>query len=120
MFGYVIGGLCSTPIQAPTTPVCCLSNTGEVDGLLRVFQETKETPTDSKHLSPDNQKALTLYQESVTREENGHYRVCLPRREPNLNLGHSRKQAVQRFESNRHLLQKQDKWEDFTKAVADY
>ena len=101
VFGWVIGGFCSTPSQAATTHVCCHSQSGEADQLFKAFWEIEEPPTSEVHLTEDDQRAMDMFKNTVSRDADGRYVVNLPRAGPKMDLGHSRQQALRRFYSNR-------------------
>ena len=55
-------------------------------------------------LSLEEQSALDYFQDTVTREDDGRYRVSIPKKENAPSLGHSKPQAVCRYEQNYKIL----------------
>lgn len=121
MFGWVVGGRCETPAQAVTAHICCKATVdSRTDELLKAFWEAEEPPTKGPSLSPEEQSALEHFRDHTTHGPDGRYCVRLPRREDAPTLGHSRMQAIRRYEQNARSLKKKGKWEDFERAVSEY
>ncbi len=84
-----------------TAHICCRASIdADTNDLLRAFWETEEPPSDVDQLSHDDQIAITHFKDSVSREKDGRYTVQLSRRETAPPLGHSRSQAIRRYEQN--------------------
>ena len=77
MFGWVISGYCESPSQAVTAHICCRAEiSSKTDELLRAFFELEEPPSDAQNLSPDEQLAVTHFQDTISRDPDGRYIVA--------------------------------------------
>ena len=122
IFGWVVGGCCESNTEAASTHVCCYASTSssaETDRLLKSFWESEEPPT-ANTLTEDDDRALTYFNTTHSRLEDGRYEVRTPRRLTVKPLGNSRSQAVRRYNTNKRSLQRKGKWKDFAKAVKEY
>ena len=99
--------------------MCCKALASNTDSLLRAFWEIEEPPA-SNFLSSEDEQALTHFQETVSREEDGRYQVRLPRKKVDYKLGNSFRQAMQRYQSNRRSLTYKGQWSEFAEAVKEY
>jgi len=78
----VIRGKCDSPDQAVTAHICCKANAdNDTERLLQAFWESEEPPSMVSGLSPEEQSALDYFQDTVTREDDGRYRVRIPKKE---------------------------------------
>ncbi len=117
--GWVVGGCCNNSTQAVTTHVCYHVAPTTTDTLLKAFWESEEPPK-STLLTPEDQGAMAHFKSTHSRQQDGRYMVKLPRRDTDIKLGDSYRQAVQRYRSNKHSLLRKGKWEDFSEAVLEY
>ena len=60
------------------------------------------------------------FKEMVSRDEDGKYAVCLPRKQPTPVLGKSRSQTARRFSSNKKTLIRKGTWPAFESGVHEY
>ena len=66
IIGWVISGYCESPSQAVTAHTCCqVENSSKTDELLHDFIESEEPPSDAQNLSPDEQLAVTHFQDTI-------------------------------------------------------
>ena len=86
----------------------CTSSSAETDRLLKSFSESEEPPT-ANTLTEDDDRALTYFNATHSRLEDGRYEVRAPRRLTVKPLGNSRSQAVRRYNTNKHSLQRKGK-----------
>ncbi len=101
--GWVVGGCCKNSTQAVTTHVCYHVAPTTTDTLLKAFWESEE-PLKSTLLTPEDQGAMAHFKSTHSRQQDGRYMVKLPRRDTDIKLGDSYRQAVQRYRSNKHSL----------------
>ena len=121
VFGWVIGGKCDSPDQAVTAHIFCKANAdNDTEKLLKAFWESEDPPSMVSGLSPEEQSALDYFQDTVTQEDVGRYRVCIPKKENSPSLGYSKPQAGRRYEQNYKTLVRKGRWTDFEEAVDEY
>ena len=80
------------------------------------LEKTPETP----HLNADDEAALYHFQDTHQIEEDGRYKVRVPKTADPSSLGQSRHIAVKCFLQNERSLKKKDKLEDFKQALQEY
>ena len=80
------------------------------------LEKTPETP----HLNADDKAALYHFQDTHQIEEDGRYKVRVPKTTDPSSFGESRHIAVKRFLQNERSLKKKDKLEDFNQALQEY
>ena len=121
VFGWVIGGKCDSPDEAVTAHICCKANAdNNTERLLKAFWESEDPPSMVSGLYPEEQSALDYFQDTVTREDDGRYRVRIPKKENAPSLGYSKPQAVRRYEQNYKTVVRKGRWTDFEEAVDEY
>ena len=121
VFGWVVGGRCDSSTQAVTAHICCRASVDTTtNNLLEAFWKSEEPPSDSNRLSPEEETAVTYFKDTVIREPDGRYQVSLPKRESAPPLGHSRSQAIKRYEQNERSLKRRGRWQEFKTAVEEY
>ena len=113
VFGWVIGGKCDSPDQAVTAHISCKANADNyTERLLNAFWESEDLPSMVSGLSPKKQSALDYFQDTVAREDDGRYRVLIPKKEKAPLLGYSKLQAVCQYEQNYKTLVRRGRWTD--------
>lgn len=122
IFGWTVGGHDSSNITPsdvqPTLMKLAVEST--LEPLLLKFWEQERISTDDQSLSCDEQQAVSHFQDHLTRDEDGRYRVSLPRRQPTPELGRSRSTALRRFVHNESSLRKRGMWSQFHPAITEY
>lgn len=104
----------------PQHTVCAITLPPDPLDTLVQFWKDEEPPTlDTPTLTFGEEAAVEHFQAHTT-ITNGRYQVALPRKEPTLVLGDSRRQAVKRLASNHHQLTKKGTVDQFQAAVRDY
>ena len=77
-------------------------------------------PEDEGPLSPEEQSAVTQYQDSYTRLPSGQYSVSLPRHSPVPELGEFQPAALKHFLQNERSLKRKGRWEAFDAVLHEY
>lgn len=85
--------------------------------MIQLFWEMERVPGEPVHFTSEEQAAVSNFQDTHTRDEDGRYRVQLPQKEPTPVLGVIR---VRRLQQNKRSLIRKEKWSDFTQAVVEY
>ena len=80
----------------------------------------EEIPGEDSILTAEEQLAVSHFQDTHRREEDGRYVVGLPKRIPALELGKSRSTALRRYLSNEKSLRRTGQWEAFHMGVQEY
>ncbi len=75
---------------------------------------------DEIHLSPDDELALSHFDDTHTRRKDGRYVVKLPWKQHPPELGASRNMAARRFGQNKRLLQHKSQLEKFREVLEEY
>ncbi len=88
-------------------------------GSLQILWELEKMP-DEIHLSSDDELALSHFDDTHTRREEGRYAVKLPWKQHPPELGASRNMAVRRFGQNERLLQCKGQLEKFREVLEEY
>lgn len=123
IFGWTVGGTDSQEHQIGSGALSCLRVSRAVEDperLLRRFWETEEFPSDDPSQTPEEQQACEHFRSTVQRDDDGRYRVSLPRRLGVPDLGASREIALRRYLSTERSLTKQGTWDPYRAAVAEY
>ena len=68
-------------------------------------------------VTSDEQQAMDHFIRNTTRNDDGRYCVCLPRRDNPPTLGQSRKNALRRYLANEQSLKKQGRLNAFNAVV---
>ena len=76
------------------------------------LQDFVETQPEKQAMSGEDIKFLQLMEDGITREENNHYSLPLPFRNPNVSLPNNREQAVSRAVSLKKRMKKDPKFFD--------
>lgn len=92
-----------------------------LDEQLQRFWETEECKAQTKHLSPDEERAEQHFAENVQRLEDGRYMVRLPFKANSFQLGESKTAAIKRLESmERQFVRNSNLKEEFHKFMNEY
>ena len=90
------------------------------DALVR-FWESEEPSKPASLLSPEESKVQEHYESThMFIPSAGRYMVTLPKKEQDLTLGESRRQAVKRFHSNERSLLHKGNWDKFQAVIQEY
>ena len=76
--------------------------------------------SDDTPFTPEEEVAVHHFQDTFSRDEDGRYRVSLPRKTPTPELGKSRDVALKRYLSNERSLKRRGAWKQFHEVVAEY
>ena len=68
--------------------------------VLCCFFEREDVPSSALILTADEARAVYHFNRTVQRAPDGHYSICLPRKQPTPKLGVSKSVAIKRFSSN--------------------
>ena len=96
-----------------------ISTSISTDSLLQHFWETEEVSSTTVD-SPEEQTAITHFNNTHIFVPPGRYRVTLPRKPDAALLGESRQQAVKRFFSNERSLSTRGTWDKFQEVMKEY
>ena len=120
IFGWMIGG--STAGEKTSRQRCLASKVRKApaDNMLKIFWELECVPGESTYFTSDEQAAVSGFDDTVIRTEDGRYSVQLTRKMPTPVLGDSRKMAKSRLQQSRRLMKKKGKLSEFEAAVAEY
>ncbi len=78
--------------------------------MIQLFWEMERVPWEPVHFTSEEQAAVSNFQDTHTRDEDGRYRVQLPRKEPTPVLGVSCVAAKRRLQQNKRSLIRKEKW----------
>ena len=109
--------------STPTSASTCLKIAPvqeNIEFLLQRIWAMEEVSGDSNNLTQNEQLAVTHFRDTHTRDVDGRHVFSLPKREPRMELGRSRKTAFRRFLINERSLKKKDKWNSFHQGVSEY
>ena len=123
IFGWTLTGVGDSNSNKHHSSSTCLklSSTHEsADNLLSRFWALEEIPGEDSTLTAEEQLAVSHFQDTHRREEDGRYVVGLPKRIPALELGKSRSTALRRYLSNEKSLRRTGQWEAFHMGVQEY
>lgn len=124
IFGWAVTGADSDSNQErDVTPTCMkvsVQQEDEPDQLMRKLWELEQTPAEESTRTSDERKAIEHFDETMQRDEDGRYRVSLPRKTPTPELGRSRETALRIYVANEQSLKKKGVWEVYHQAVDDY
>lgn len=117
VFGWIVSGGCQLPTNQITS--CLSMNT--LHNLVHEFWKVDEFKTNSKLLTPDEQRCEQMFRESTTRCADGKFLVKLPLL-PNLDqLGDSFEVAKTRFLAQEKKFLKDPKFkEQYANCIHDY
>lgn len=109
----------NTP-SIPQHTVCAVNLPPDpLDSLVQFWKDEEPPTLDAPTLTFGEEAAMDHFQAHATTTD-GRYQVALPRKQPTLVLGDSRRQAVKRLASNHQQLTKKGTAEKFQAAVQDY
>ena len=120
IFGWMIGG---STVGEKTSRQCCLASKvrkASADNMLKIFWELERVPGELTYFTSDEQAAVSGFDDTVIRTEDGRYSVQLTRKMPTPVLGDSRKMAKSRLQQSRRSMKKKGKLAEFDAAVAEY
>ena len=119
VFGWTVGG----GIPATGHHAIALKTTSTSDEsayqLFSLLWDLQTVPEEGP-LSPEEQSAVTQYQDSYTRLPSGQYSVSLSRCSPVPELRESRPAALKRFLQNERSLERKGQWEAFDAVLHEY
>ncbi len=117
IFGWAVAGPVIVTLKTPVLRMQTKEDTLEQD--LQCLWEL-DKPPEAPQLTPTDEAAVNHFHDTYQREEDGRYKVCLPRPEQTPTLGESRNMAVKRFTQNERSLIKRNKLSEFNAALAEY
>lgn len=120
VFGWTVGGrYCSdSSVADPAPSVSTIHRLSVLTGADHKRQS--QVSVSNSHYTALEQKALDHFHTTRKRDQNGRYRVALPRRSLSPALGHSRSMALKRLLSNEVSLRRKGRLDDFQTAVREY
>lgn len=119
--GWVLCG--STGSSSLSTPSMVATFHTSVEGLddtLRKFWEMEELPSDESSLSATERLVVRHFECNHRRSKQGRFIVPLPKNPSAGALGESRAQAVKRFLSLEHSLNRRDRFQEFDSVMQEY
>ena len=124
IFGWIVGGSFPSDGKVDWRKVICCNKTNpadtELSRALQAFWKVEDTQDGNPLRTEDENIACAHFADTHTRNEEGRYRVALPRTTPVPELGESRRTAVQRFVQNEKSLRKRGKWDQFKDCLDEY
>lgn len=120
IFGWVVSGATGGTSSVGSCRLTSTSQDQSTAEMLQLIWEIEKVPGEPAHLDADEQVAMSHFADTHSRDEDGRYRVQLPRKIPTPELGKSRFTAKRRYLQNQRSLMKRGGWSDFTVAVQEY
>ena len=126
VFGWVVSGLYQSDGKNKAVPACSYyvstTQANKVsDDLLSQFFKIEEPPSPKKEFTAEEKRVEKEYEETHEfNKEEKRYMVTLPRTPSQLQLGESRKQALNRAASNERSLIRRQKYNDFQSVMLEY
>ena len=122
IFGWAVGGFTSASTAQQTTSICLkLAPVQEnAEQLLQRYWALEEVPGDASSLSAEEQRAVSHFMETHSRDTEGRYNVSLPKRDPPILQGKLRETALKRYLGNQKSLKKNGKWDSFHQGLEEH
>ena len=92
----------------------------DTNRLLQKYWKLEEVPGEETPLLEEELMAVTHFRETHGRQPDGRYVVGLPKREPHLQLGRSRDNALRHYTSNERSLKRKNQWDSCHQGVGEY
>ena len=116
-FGWVLAGPFSTEAPKPSAYTCCVAVENDS---LKKFWEIEDYNLNRPVLSIEEKSVIEHFDSSHSIDESGRFIVPLPRKTGVVQLGESRKQALERFSRLESSLRKKGTYEEFADVIREY